>query len=622
MPRRAAERALRLASLPLPLLLMLTSGCGKRPAEPPVVVSVRPPDGATPIAEKAPGPTSAGYPFRRSVLLSVGVNQYPGLSNLPDLKFAEADARGVSEVFETLYGFEVVSLYGAAAKKRDIERELKRLTGEVGEEDVLVVYFAGHGAVIPVEDGLEAGFLIPADADLDGKNVRDKAQLGGAGDRHGDGDAFRRGERRRHVLVIADACCSGFMATRGRSPGPTSSRFCSAARGRYSRRRIKIRARASGGRRKHGYFSAVLLDELRKGEAQSVIDLYLPILHRVAQETNGNMTPRLGHLGDGDGMFVFIPKSIPRSEIEADLSGRTLSDASTGLARVALRQRERTARMTTEAEVYQAMTVPHYAQSVRAEEARQDWERRFAVHGERETRRPVGARRGPRVLREGAGDGSKPGRGLPRARELAGLKSLPGAGSYFLAECFRLGFGVKANDEAANRLYRQAGEKGFFPAEFFAAEATVQKPKLVADEAAKIKLIFDRGRERKYPPAVTRLANLHTDPARFGGVAEDLPKALSLYQEAADLGDTQAMIALFEICATDHDKLPKDIDRAERSSVRAAELGSAKAQFLLALEYRPNGTGRKLQLKTSNQEAFRWAKPAAEQGLASAAAAI
>src|SRR5262249_12035776 len=114
-----------------------------------------------------------------------------------------------------LYGFEVVPLYGPAASKRELELTLKRLGAELGDGDVLIVFFAGHGKVIPGGEGGEAGYLIPADADLDADDVDDPARWAAQAIDMAHLTSLIDGMGARHVLFIADACCSGFMTTRG-----------------------------------------------------------------------------------------------------------------------------------------------------------------------------------------------------------------------------------------------------------------------------------------------------------------------------------------------------------------------------------------------------------------------
>ena len=100
-------------------------------------------------------------------------------------------------------------------RRAAIGKKLREYKEQLGEKDVLIVYFAGHGQVIELPSHGRAGFLVPQDADLD---LDDRGNL--------DAWAAEALEMRRlvdsladmrthHVLLIADACCSGFMTKRG-----------------------------------------------------------------------------------------------------------------------------------------------------------------------------------------------------------------------------------------------------------------------------------------------------------------------------------------------------------------------------------------------------------------------
>lgn len=267
------------------------------------------------------------YPFKRVVVVTIGINHYPKLRGTTDLRYAVSDAAEVADVCETLYGYETVRVPQEKSTKQEIELALKRYGRELGEEDALVVYFAGHGQVVPLPSGEEAGYLVPSDADLDLTDTRDQARWAAqALDMQRVADLLD-GMAARHVVFVADACCSGFLIRRGaleRADLKTfllgdKSRCVLAATTRHQAAREDAAA-------KHGYFTAALLGELRKDDAASVLDLYAPVVRGVAAKTNGAMTPQFGQVGAGDGMFVFVPKSIPRSQVEADLNGRTPGD--------------------------------------------------------------------------------------------------------------------------------------------------------------------------------------------------------------------------------------------------------------------------------------------------------
>jgi TPR repeat protein len=587
------------------------SACNRQPAPAPADAGDKPP--AVVVTPPAPA-RHEPYPFHRAVLLTIGIDSYPKLRGLSQLHFAEADARGVAEVFERLYGFEVVPLYGPAASKKEINATLERLGEELGDGDVLVVFFAGHGLVIPAADDNRAGYLIPADADLDATDFHEPERWSDQAldMRRLTSDIERM--KAQHVLFIADACCSGFMTTRGALARADLKTFLFQKSRAVFAATTQSQSARENAAAQHGHFTAALLDELRRDDAMSVVDLFAPIVRRVAKETNGGMTPTLGHFGSGEGTFVFIPKSIPRSEIEADLGGRVpATEPPKGLAGVAARQRERLALVTTEAELYQAMVTRPYAFAPRAEEIRQAWEKRFARFRENAGAGDPWAMAALHVCyARGLGTGKNPELAYFWARQLDAVEKPAGAGQFFLAECYRHGLAVAKQTSAAEKLYRDAAARGFLPGEFFVAETTLRKKSPTADEIAGVKKVLERGRERKYPPAIGLLAWLND--GGFAGVKPDPKMSVALFEEAAGLGDTQGMIFAYKALGAGRPGVARDVARAERYLRQAADQGDADAQFRLAIEYAADNSGRVLNFKSDDGELFRWALLAAEQG--------
>ncbi|MFO0849973.1 MAG: caspase family protein [Gemmataceae bacterium] len=558
------------------------------------------------------------YPFGRAVVLALGVNRNPKVSGLADLSFAEADATGVADVLERLYGFEAVRLIGERATKAAVEDELSRLGRELGESDVLVVFFAGHGVVIPTADGGDAGYLIPAGAALDADDYRDRDRWDAQALDMRRLTATVEGMTARHVLVAVDACCSGFMTTRGALERADLKAFLfekSRAVLSATTQTQKARENAAAG---HGYFTAALLEQLGRDEAMSVHDLFLPVLKRVAIETNGRMTPRLGHFGSGEGTFVFVPRSIPRSQIDADLAGRTPATVRpAGLAATEVRQRERLARTTTEAEAYQAMTAVPYAFAPRAEELRPEWERRFARFRENAAiDEPWAMVALHACYARGLGTARNPDLAYFWAKRLDAVAKPAGAGKYFLAECYAAGWGVPRQQPAADRLYREAADRGFLPAELYFASREVAKKGLTAAEVKAAVAVFDRGRERKFPRASALLGMVYG--SGFAGVEADPKRAVGLFVEAAELNDPRATLVCYDSFGKGLPGVPRNAERAEKYLRAAADLGEPEAQYRLALEHDPDYPNRLLALRPDDREIFRWAMLAAEQGHAAA----
>lgn len=143
---------------------------------------------------------------REAFLIAVGVDDYAD-PEIPDLRFAEADARAVHAALAA--GLDVPPenrwlLTGAEASRFAV-RDLLTLTirTRAGPEDTVVLYFAGHGTVDPDPtrpDGL-AKYFVPQDARR--RSLRATALA--FDDVAGDLDLLSS----ERVVFFSDACFSG-----------------------------------------------------------------------------------------------------------------------------------------------------------------------------------------------------------------------------------------------------------------------------------------------------------------------------------------------------------------------------------------------------------------------------
>jgi hypothetical protein len=143
-------------------------------------------------------------------LLVIGIDAY---LHWPRLKTAVNDARAVKDVLLERYHFEerhLIELYDAQATRKNIIAALRRLATQVGKDDSLVIFYAGHGHLdaitkegswIPVESGTQE-----ASAWISNHSVKNYLKV----------DAIKA----RHILLISDSCFAGdfFRGHRGRLP--------------------------------------------------------------------------------------------------------------------------------------------------------------------------------------------------------------------------------------------------------------------------------------------------------------------------------------------------------------------------------------------------------------------
>ncbi|MGI8520827.1 MAG: caspase family protein [Actinomycetota bacterium] len=219
--------------------------------------------------------------YNRVIVLCIGINKYQ-YSGIPALDYAEPDANGFAQVVRSRYGYETAMLLGKDATRKAIGAKLGDYAVRLGEKDVLIVFFAGHGQVIELPSYGRAGFLIPYDANLDLDDRSDPdAWSGQALDMRLLVESLG-GMKAHHVVLIADACSSGFMTGRGNFADRPDlqvlltqpSRMVMAA----ATERQKAREDATTG---HGRFTMALLDVLKSPDAASVTDVFNEVRKRV-----------------------------------------------------------------------------------------------------------------------------------------------------------------------------------------------------------------------------------------------------------------------------------------------------------------------------------------------------
>lgn len=280
------------------------------PAAPVVPAPLGPPPAAAPPrpakVERAPLPAA---PYGTSWALVVGINEY---RHADPLNYAVNDARAVAAALPAL-GFQRVRvLVDSEATKEAIERVIyQEFQEQMGPQDRLFVFFAGHGITVELPRGGEEGYLVPVDGDpkrpaLTAIPMDDVRRIG-------------RRIRAKHVLFAIDSCFSGFALTRDITPDAVRNVEIAAllqepvvqvlTAGRRGQKAVE-----EGG---HGLFTKRLLDGLRGLADQdrrgfvTATQLAAWLAPRVARDSAGRQTPQYSAL-DGEGDFVFLlPASRP-----------------------------------------------------------------------------------------------------------------------------------------------------------------------------------------------------------------------------------------------------------------------------------------------------------------------
>jgi TPR repeat protein len=585
LPRRPAVAFIILASGWL-------AGCGGRPTPegpPAAAVAVAPPPEAAPQAP-APGARKPYY-YNRVVVLAIGVSNYSGFSSFGDLKYPTADAEAVAALLQARFGFEPAVLTGPRATKRAIEEALNRYGAELGERDALIVYFAGHGQLVDLPSFGRAGYFVPHGAPLDPHDTSDVAMWSDHAVDVGWLAERARSMKAQHVALVADACFSGFMTSRGDLVGRVDLR---AILGRPSRSALA----ASSDRQQsfedpskgHGYFTAALLEQLEaysvRKEPASVTDLFVEVRKRVVSATaslaDKAMTPQMSIEGEGE--FVFLPTSIPPEDV-ADVG----LDADHGVfASLVERSLRRSARRTTTADVVEAYQAPDYRFSHDPLEQGERWRARLRRFEENAALSDALAMAGAHLcLSRGLGTERDYAEAFRRAKAAHLRAPGDGVGLFLLGRCFENGWGVERNEAAARDYHRRSAELGSpFGKCAWAGATLAGEPDAAA--VARCRGYLEEAGAAGIAEAYERLAALYSR-GDAPGVERDPVRAVAYQAEAARLGSPSARLAMFKTLS---EPPAKDLEGASSALLQAADAGFPEAQFALAVEVLPRpGSG-------------------------------
>ena len=99
--------------------------------------------------------------YDKSYAIIIGIDDYQNISNLD---YAVNDAESVKEMLINQFSYEeenVKLLINEDANKVNIEQAISDVSLEAGENDRILVFYAGHGETMPLPDGGEMGYLVP-----------------------------------------------------------------------------------------------------------------------------------------------------------------------------------------------------------------------------------------------------------------------------------------------------------------------------------------------------------------------------------------------------------------------------------------------------------------------------
>lgn len=135
--------------------------------------------------------------FRQNVAVVIGINDYT--NGIAPLTTPIHDAERLATILQRDHHYTVHLLTAAVTKPRLADLFQRQLLAELGADDRLLVYFAGHGIALDGDDG-PTGYLIPQDGAAD-----DRTSFVAMTELH----SWLAALPCRHLLLILDCCFAG-----------------------------------------------------------------------------------------------------------------------------------------------------------------------------------------------------------------------------------------------------------------------------------------------------------------------------------------------------------------------------------------------------------------------------
>lgn len=266
--------------------------------------------------------------YNQTYAVIIGIDRYKNLDYQYQLQNAVSDAKGVQAILSEKFSFgKYYTLFNEQATKENILKTLQGDLADVGKDDAIFVFFAGHGYTQSGFGGEEVGYILPYDGSFKDNEMYKNISMVELRDN------ISKTLKAKHIFYVMDACYSGtLLAKRGgsneniadydylRSITETPVRQVLTAGG-------KSEQVLDGGRGGHSVFTGRFIERLEQAESYVTageIGSYVPkkvILD--ASDRNYKQNPQFGNLlGEGD--FVFIAKASQNVN-SADLLAQELA---------------------------------------------------------------------------------------------------------------------------------------------------------------------------------------------------------------------------------------------------------------------------------------------------------
>ena len=155
--------------------------------------------------------------YNKSWAVIIGINKY---EKTRELNYAVKDADSIRSMLIADYKFpqeNIKMLTDNLATKEGIRGAINDVIEKAGEDDQILIFFAGHGETHDLPGGGEMGYLLPVESDPD-KLYLTAIPM----------DELKRISgmtHARHVLFLVDACYGGLATVDARSLNPSTSGY-------------------------------------------------------------------------------------------------------------------------------------------------------------------------------------------------------------------------------------------------------------------------------------------------------------------------------------------------------------------------------------------------------------
>jgi predicted nucleic acid-binding Zn-ribbon protein len=260
------------------------------------------------------------FGFSGSYAILIGESDYKD-TRLPKLATPTNDVGKLGDLLRSRYGFNVTVMVDKS--RTDILRELDAASQKLGENDTLLIYYAGHGGMEKVRNGSDRGYWLPVDA-----------QYGSTAEEISNQEITYQVARMaaRKVLIVADSCYSGLLTqtvSRAQRPISADEKTNDYLIGMAHKQSRNVLTSGGlepvldgGGARNHSIFAAALIDVLETNtDVITSEEIYDRLLSRVIsgatkvllrdKETPNPQQPQYSALDNGGhvyGDFLFVPK--------------------------------------------------------------------------------------------------------------------------------------------------------------------------------------------------------------------------------------------------------------------------------------------------------------------------